>query len=71
MNVELEVDRNHHSGDLYSVEVIVHLHSKTLQAGMRADDMRAAIDLVYPKLERQLVKSKEKIQRTRRKPAAE
>lgn len=71
IGVELDVDHNHRSGNLYRVEVWVYLHGKTVQAGMKADDMRAAIDLVYPKLERQLVKTKEKTRTIRRRAKQE
>lgn len=69
IGVELDVDRNHHTGDLYRVEVWVYLPGKTIQAGMKADDMRTAIDAVYPKLERQIVKDKEKPRAIRRRKA--
>lgn len=61
IGVELDVDHGHQSGALYRVEVWVYFPGETIQAGEKAEDMHAAIDLVYPKLERQLVDRKEKL----------
>lgn len=60
IGVELDVDRGHQHGELFRVEVWVYMPGETIQAGEKAEDMHAAIDLVYPKLERQLVDRKEK-----------
>jgi len=69
IGVELDVDHNHQSGQIYRVEVWIHLPGETIQAGLKSDDMRAAIDLVYPKLERQLVRNKEKRRAVRKRQA--
>lgn len=59
VGVELDVDHNVTKGKKHRVEVWVYLHGKTIQAGEKAEHMEEAIDLVYPKIERQLVKAKE------------
>lgn len=60
VGVELDIRRHQVHGDIYRIEVWVYTPGKTFQAGMQAADMRAAIDLVYPKIERQLVQDKER-----------
>ena len=59
IGVELDVDRNVTKGFKNRVEVWVYLPGQTISAGVKAEHMDEAIDLVYPKIERQLVKSKE------------
>src|SRR5438105_2091150 len=59
IGVELDVDHNVTKGLKNRIEVWVYLHGKTVQAGVKAEHMDEAIDLVYPKIERQLVKQKE------------
>ncbi|MFA6587758.1 MAG: ribosome-associated translation inhibitor RaiA [Patescibacteria group bacterium] len=59
MKVRLDFDRNQHSGDIYRVEASVLWLGKTYKAGVKADDMYEAIDLVKEKLERQLRDAKE------------
>ncbi len=59
IGVELDVDHNVTKGKKFRVEVWVYLPSKTIEAGLKAEHMEEAIDLVYPKLERQLIKQKE------------
>lgn len=59
IGVELDVDHNVTKGKKHRVEVWVYLPGQTLQAGMKAEHMEEAIDLVYPIIERQLVKQKE------------
>lgn len=55
VGVELDVDHNVTKGLKNRIEVWIYLPGKTIQAGIKAEHMREAIDLVYPKLERQLV----------------
>ena len=69
IRVEFNVDRHHTSGDVFRIDVLVQLPSKDVQAGLQADDALAAVDLIFPKLERQLVKAKEKT-RTKRRASA-
>ena len=58
--VELDVDHNQKSGDLYRVEVWLNVPGADIALGAKAADIHAAIDLVVPKLERQIVKLKGK-----------
>jgi len=60
ISVELDVDHNVTKGMKNRVEVWVRWPGGEVQAGEKAEHMNEAIDLVYPKLERQLVKAKEK-----------
>ncbi len=59
IGVELDVDHNVTKGKKNRIEVWVYLPGKTIQAGMKAEHMDEAIDLVYPIIERRLVKQKE------------
>lgn len=59
IGVELDVDRNVTKGKKNRIEVWVYLPGRTVEAGLKAEHMREAVDLVYPKIERQLVKLKE------------
>jgi putative sigma-54 modulation protein len=59
IGVELDVDHNVTKGKKFRIEVWAYMPGKTLEAGMKAEHMEEAIDLVFPKLERQLVKEKE------------
>ncbi|MFC1721804.1 ribosome hibernation-promoting factor, HPF/YfiA family [Patescibacteria group bacterium] len=61
VNVELEVDRKHKSGEIYRAEVMMFVPRDVLRAEEKATDMYAAIDLVIPKLAKQLEKYKGKI----------
>lgn len=63
IGVELDVDHNQRRGRIFRVEAWVYLPGRTVEAGVKAEDMHAAIDLVYPKLERQLVRLKERGQK--------
>ncbi len=67
VGVELDVDRNVTKGKKFRVEVWVYLPGRTVEAGVKAEDMRQAVDMVYPKVERQLVKLKEERLGRRRK----
>ncbi len=68
IGVELDVDHNAKSGLVNRVEVWVYLPEKTLQAGLKAEHMNEAIDLVYPKIERQIT-SYEGKRRDRKRPS--
>ncbi len=59
IGVELDVDHNVTKGKKNRIEVWVYLPGKTLEAGLKAEHMDEAIDLVYPIIERQVVKQKE------------
>ncbi len=59
--VELDVDHNQKSGDIYRVEVWLNIPGGSdIALGAKASDMHAAIDVVVPKLERQIIKLKGK-----------
>ncbi len=60
IGVELDVDHNVTHGKKFRIEVWVYLPNKDIKAGLKAEHFQEAVDLVYPKLERQLVKDKEK-----------
>lgn len=70
IGVELDIDHNVTKGMKNRVEVWIYLPGKTIQAGLKAEHMREAIDLVYPKLETQLVAYEGK-KRERRRPGKE
>lgn len=59
IGVELDVDHNITKGKKNRIEVWVYLPGKTVQAGLKAEHMDEAIDLVYPIIERQVIKQKE------------
>ncbi len=61
VNVELEVDRKHKSGEIYRAEVMMFVPRDILRAEEKATDMYAAVDLVMPKLKKQIEKYKGKI----------
>lgn len=59
--VELDVDHNQTSGNRYRVEVWLNVSGGAdIALGAKAADMHAAIDVVVPKLERQIMKLKGK-----------
>ena len=58
--VELDVDRNKKSGDLYRAQVWLEVPGKDIEVGGKASDMHAAIDMLMPKLERLIAKAKGK-----------
>ncbi|MBI2984479.1 MAG: ribosome-associated translation inhibitor RaiA [Candidatus Kerfeldbacteria bacterium] len=66
IGVELDVDRHHHQGRNFRVEVWIYLPRRTIAAGLKAEDMRAAIDLVCPRLERRIVRYKDRLVSRRR-----
>lgn len=68
IGVELDVDHNVTKGLKHRIEVWIDWPGGGVQAGQKAEHMQEAIDLVYPKLERQLVKAKEKHSRREAEP---
>lgn len=58
--VELELDHNQKRGDIFRVEVWLEVPGPDIQMSATASDIHAAIDLVVPKLERQITKLKGK-----------
>ncbi len=61
-DVELEVYKKHNSGENFRAEVMLFVPKDVLRASEQATDMYAAIDLVMPKLKKQIEKYKAKIQ---------
>ena len=55
IGVELDVEKASRHGLKNRIEVWVYFPEKTLQAGLKAEHMPEAIDLVYDKIERQVV----------------
>ncbi|MFH1171559.1 MAG: ribosome-associated translation inhibitor RaiA [bacterium] len=66
--VVLTVEQHHKKGEIFLADAIVKIPGNDVFAVVRARDMRRAIDLVAEKLERQLIKGKEKKNPRRRKP---
>ncbi len=60
IGVELDVDHNVTHGKKFRIEVWVYLVNKDIKAGLKAEHFQEAVDLVYPKLERQLTNLKER-----------
>jgi putative sigma-54 modulation protein len=58
---ELDFDHNQKSGDINRVEIWATVPGRVLQVGLKASDMHAAIDVATDKINRQLVKAKEKV----------
>lgn len=58
---ELDYDHNQKSGDINRVEIWATIPGRVLQVGLKASDMHAAIDVATDKINRQLVKAKEKL----------
>ena len=58
--VELDVDHNQRSGDIYRVEAKVEVPGPDIRLGIKARAMYAAIDLIANKLERLIGKAKAK-----------
>lgn len=58
--VELDVDHNQTSGERYRAVIWLEIPGKDIEVGGKANDMHAAIDMLMPKLERLIVKAKDK-----------
>ncbi|MFZ5391426.1 MAG: ribosome hibernation-promoting factor, HPF/YfiA family [Patescibacteria group bacterium] len=59
--VELKVDKAHKSGQISEVDVVLEVPGPDIRAEQKASEMHEAIDLVMPKLEKQLRRAKDKI----------
>lgn len=64
--VELDVDHNQRSGDIFRATAHLILGKRVVKAGVKAPDMHAAVDELLPKLERQLERLKGKSEASRR-----
>lgn len=63
-NVELSRDQHHNKGEVYTVEArIVLAQKKTLLMRETSIDARAAVDILEEKIQRQLIKQKDKQKR--------
>lgn len=60
IRVELDVDHHHQKGDVAKVNAHVVTERQTFIVKERASDMHAAIDIVVPKLDRQMRSFREK-----------
>lgn len=58
IRVELEVDKKHNSGLVFRCEVDIQPHGHYAEA--RGNDLYEAMDLVIPKISRQLAREKDK-----------
>lgn len=68
IGVELDVDHHITKGKKHRIEVWIYFPEKTLQAGLKAEHMNEAIDLIYPKVER-LITSYEGKRRDQKRPS--
>jgi len=66
IKIELDVDKNQHSGAIYRAEISVKLPGSFLKAGEKAEHMQQALDLCVPKLAKQLERVKAKKSRKQR-----
>lgn len=71
VRVELDVDHNQKSGDIYRVEIWLEIPGPDIRLGIKASDMHEAIDLLVPKIERQISKVKGKFEAKARKERKE
>ncbi len=57
-HVELSMNRHHLHGDIFVAYVWLEIPGQDIHATAEASDIRTAIDAVYPKLERQVLRGK-------------
>lgn len=58
IDVQIEILKNHQSGDINRVEIMVHLPKKLLRAEHVGSEFHESLDLTLPKIEKQLEKYK-------------
>lgn len=58
VHVELSINRHHQHGEIFIVHVWLEIPGQDIHATAIATDIHAAIDLVYPKIERQVLRAK-------------
>ncbi len=58
LKVELDKDKNQHTGKIFRVEISLKLAGVIIMAGQKAEHMREAIDLCIPKIISQINKYK-------------
>ncbi len=59
--VELKVDKAHKSGQVSEVDVVLEVPGPDIRAEQKGNEMHEAIDLIMPKLEKQLRRAKDKV----------
>lgn len=62
--VDLEVDKNKRSGLMHKATVTLEVPGPDIRVTEEAGDMHAAIDLVLPVIERQIKKTKVRVEKT-------
>jgi putative sigma-54 modulation protein len=62
VRVELNIDHKQKTGDIFQVDVLVEVPGPDITMSAKANEMHAAIDMIVPKLERQIVKMKGKFE---------
>lgn len=60
VHVELEKNKHHKHGDVCAVSVRVEVPGNDIRIRQESTDMREAIDLIASKLERQVIKVKDR-----------
>jgi ribosomal subunit interface protein len=54
IKVNIEINRKHQKGDIFTCDILLEFPKKKLYASETTEDLRAAVDLVVPKIKRQL-----------------
>lgn len=60
---ELSMNRHHKHGEIFTAYVWLETPGPDIRLSATANDIRACIDLLYPKLERQMIRAKQKQRR--------
>ncbi|MBI5404810.1 MAG: ribosome-associated translation inhibitor RaiA [Candidatus Kerfeldbacteria bacterium] len=61
VHVELEKNKHHKHGDVCVVSVRIEIPGNDIRARQESSDMHSAIDVIATKLERQVIKAKERL----------
>lgn len=61
--VELLMNRHHRHGQIFVAYIWLELPGQDIRVTSTAMDMRSAIDLAYPRLERRLLRAKDRLRR--------
>lgn len=64
IRVELEVDKNRRGGLMHKATFTLEVPGPDIRVSEESGDMRAAIDIALPILERQVQKAKQKIEKS-------
>lgn len=65
-NVELSVGRVKSAGEIFHVRVLLEVPGRDIEAEVEAPGMYTAIDIILPKLEKQIAKARGKMKARRR-----